>query len=99
MLVEGLARLFRVTYSAASKFKYITQTLAKINDEGIIGFTQEGLIAWIMSPDKTSLAILNAPTLSFDEYSVENHGSIGLNLAMLFLFTFLTGVSLVPLLA
>ncbi len=63
--------MFRVVYSAASKFKYITQTLAKINDEGMIGFTHEGLVAWIMSPDKTSLAVLNAPTLSFDEYSVE----------------------------
>ncbi len=63
--------VFRVVYSAASKFKYITQTLAKINDEGIIGFTLDGMISWIMSPDKTSLAILKAPTLAFDEYNIE----------------------------
>ena len=60
----------RVTYSAASKFKYITQTLAKINDEGDLIFTLEGMIAYIMSPDKTSLAVLRAPIVSFDEYDV-----------------------------
>ncbi|MCE4602117.1 MAG: DNA polymerase sliding clamp [Desulfurococcales archaeon] len=63
--------MFRVVYPAASKFKYITQTLAKINDEGIIGFTLDSMIAWIMSPDKTSLAILRAPPMSFDEYTIE----------------------------
>ncbi len=61
----------RVVYSAASKFKYITQTLAKINDEGDLIFTLEGLIAYIMSPDKTSLAVLRAPVMSFDEYEVD----------------------------
>ncbi len=63
--------MLRLVYPAASKFKYITQTLAKINDEGIIGFTLDSMIAWIMSPDKTSLAVLNAPSMSFDEFTVE----------------------------
>ncbi len=63
--------MVRIVYAAASKFKYITQTLAKINDEGILGFTLDGLVAWIMSPDKTSLAVLNAPAMAFDEYSVD----------------------------
>ncbi len=61
----------RVVYAAASKFKYITQTLAKINDEGDLIFTLEGLIAYIMSPDKTSLAVLRAPVMAFDEYDVD----------------------------
>jgi len=60
----------RVVYSAASKFKYITQTLAKINDEGDLIFAPDGLIAYIMSPDKTSLAVLRAPLMAFDEYDV-----------------------------
>jgi proliferating cell nuclear antigen len=51
--------------------KYITQTLAKINDEGVLEITSDSVRAWIMSPDKTSLAILEMPSLSFEEYSVE----------------------------
>ena len=60
----------RVVYSAASKFKYVTQTLAKINDEGILAFTLDGLTAWIMSPDKAVLAVLKAPSIAFDEFDV-----------------------------
>lgn len=63
--------MIRIVYPAASKFKYITQTLAKINDEGILAFTLDSMVAWIMSPDKTSLATLKAPSMAFDEYSVE----------------------------
>ncbi|BAA81193.1 DNA polymerase sliding clamp B1 [Aeropyrum pernix K1] len=63
--------MFRLVYTASSKFKYIAQTLAKINDEGVFEFSLDGLRAWIMSPDKTSLAILEMPSLSFEEYMVE----------------------------
>ena len=61
----------RVAHPAPSKFKYITQTLAKINDEGDIFFSLEGFVAYLMSPDKTSLAVLRAPITAFDEYSVD----------------------------
>lgn len=61
----------RVEHPAPTKFKYITQTLAKINDEGDLIFTLEGLKAYLMSPDKTSLAVLTAPTTAFDEYTVD----------------------------
>ncbi len=61
----------RVVHPAPTKFKYITQTLAKINDEGDLIFSLEGLIGYLMSPDKTSLAVLRAPVTSFDEYSVD----------------------------
>ncbi|MCE4604326.1 MAG: DNA polymerase sliding clamp [Aeropyrum sp.] len=63
--------MFRLVYTASTKLKYITQTLAKINDEGTFEFGLNGVRAWIMSPDKTSLAVLEMPSLSFDEYSVE----------------------------
>jgi len=63
--------LFRLVYTASSKFKYIAQTLAKINDEGIFEIGLAGVKAWIMSPDKTSLSILEMPSISFDEYTVE----------------------------
>jgi len=63
--------LFRLVYTASTKLKYITQTLAKINDEGTFEFSLHGVRAWIMSPDKTSLAVLEMPSLSFDEFSVE----------------------------
>ncbi|MEB3806898.1 MAG: DNA polymerase sliding clamp [Desulfurococcales archaeon] len=62
----------RVVHPAPVKFKYITQTLAKINDEGDLFFSLEGLVAYLMSPDKTSLAVLRAPITAFDEYSVDD---------------------------
>ncbi|MCE4618858.1 MAG: DNA polymerase sliding clamp [Desulfurococcales archaeon] len=61
----------RVAHPAPTKFKYITQTLAKINDEGDLIFSLDGLIAYLMSPDKTSLAVLRAPITAFDEYTVD----------------------------
>lgn len=63
--------MFKLVYSASTKFKYIAQTMAKINDEGIVEIGLAGVKAWIMSPDKTSLSILEIPSISFDEYSVE----------------------------
>lgn len=61
----------RIAHPAPTKFKYITQTLAKINDEGDLIFSLEGLIGYLMSPDKTSLAVLRAPITAFDEYTVD----------------------------
>ncbi len=63
--------MLRIVYSAASKFKYVTQSLAKINDEGIFHFAHDQLAAQIMSPDKTTMAVLKMPPLSFDEYIVD----------------------------
>ncbi|MEB3847023.1 MAG: DNA polymerase sliding clamp, partial [Desulfurococcales archaeon] len=68
----GLEMPVRVVHPAPTKFKYITQTLAKINDEGDLIFSLEGLIGYLMSPDKTSLAVLRAPVTAFDEYSVDD---------------------------
>ena len=63
--------MVRVVYGAPTKFKYIAQALAKINDEALMVFTPEELVVWLMSPDKVSLAILHMPPLSFEEYSVD----------------------------
>ncbi|MCE4624772.1 MAG: DNA polymerase sliding clamp [Desulfurococcales archaeon] len=63
--------MIRVVYGAASKFKYVTQALAKINDEGIFFFTPEMLAANVLSPDKVTMAILKMPITSFDEFSVD----------------------------
>ena len=62
---------FRITYGAASKFKYIAQALAKINDEATLIVDSEGVRVWLMSPDKTSLAILKIPAISLDELDAE----------------------------
>ncbi len=63
--------MFRLVYGAPTKFKYITQTIAKINDEGLIEVSADAVRAWIMSPDKTSLAVLDMPSMSFEEFSVD----------------------------
>jgi len=63
--------LFRLVYDAATKFKYITQTLAKISDEATFVVEGSQLIIWQMSPDKTTLAVLKAPNVSFGEFTVE----------------------------
>ena len=60
----------RVVYSAGSKFKYVTQALAKTNDEGDLIFTLDEMIAYVLSPDKSTLAVLRMPMTSFDEYDV-----------------------------
>jgi proliferating cell nuclear antigen len=66
--------VFRVVYGRASKFKYITQALSKINDEGYMELLEDGLRMWLMSPDKTSMAVVFLPSHSLDEYTVETPG-------------------------
>ncbi len=63
--------MFRATFTAVPKFRYIAQTLAKITDEAPFYATQDGLEAKILSPDKTTLTILKIPAIAFEEYSVD----------------------------
>jgi len=63
--------LFRAVYPTASKFKYIAQTLAKITDEIPFYATPDSLEARILSPDKTTLAILKIPSIAFEEYECD----------------------------
>ncbi|MFN4046558.1 MAG: DNA polymerase sliding clamp [Acidilobaceae archaeon] len=63
--------LLRLVYGKASNFKHIVQALAKVSDEGYLIFSRDGLKAWLMSPDKVSMAIVDVPPHSFEEYMVE----------------------------
>lgn len=63
--------MIRIVYDAASKFKYVTQALAKINDEGVFVFSPEAVEASILSPDKVTMAILKMPALAFAEFDVD----------------------------
>lgn len=63
--------MLRLVYGRASNFKYIVQALAKVSDEGYFVISKDGLKAWLMSPDKVSMAIVDVPLHSFEEYVVE----------------------------
>ncbi len=60
----------RAVYPAATKFKYIVETLAKAIDEIPFIATPEGLVVRSLSPDKTTMIVLNMPMTSFEEYEV-----------------------------
>ena len=68
--------MIRVVYSAANKFKYVVQALAKINDEGVFVFSLDMLGAEVLSPDKVTMAILKMPLHSFDEYNVDEETAL-----------------------
>jgi len=63
--------MFKAVYTSASKFKYIAQALAKITDEAPFYASQDMLEARILSPDKTAMIILKIPSISFEEYEVD----------------------------
>ncbi len=60
--------MFRAVYPSASKFKYITQTLAKIVDEIPFYAEPDNLEVRVLSPDKTTMTILKIPSIAFEEY-------------------------------
>ncbi len=63
--------VFRCIYPAATKFKYIVQTIVKILDEVPFIATSEGLEVRTLTPEKTTMIILRMPTTSFEEYQLE----------------------------
>ena len=62
---------FRAVYPAATKFKYIVQTIAKIMDEIPFTATQEGLEVKALTPDKTTMIVLRLPVTAFEEYELQ----------------------------
>ncbi len=62
--------MFKASYTATSKFKYIAQALAKITDEAPFYVTQDTFEARILSPDKTTMIVLKIPSIAFEEYEV-----------------------------
>ncbi len=63
--------MFRAAYTAASKFKYVAQTIAKLTDEAPLYATPDAFEARILSPDKTVLTIVKIPSIAFEEYEVD----------------------------
>ena len=59
---------FRILYRSASKFKYITQTIAKITDITPLMVNGSGLTVRTLSPDKTTMVSLNLPVSAFEEF-------------------------------
>lgn len=72
-----------VAYPEALVFKTLFEVLSKIIDEVRLEFDEEGMRIRATDPGNTSMVDVRYPRDSFDEYEVENHGSVGLNLAML----------------
>ncbi len=66
-----MIEMFRASYTATSKFKYIAQTIAKLTDEAPFYATQDALEVRILSPDKTTLTIVKIPSIAFEEYEVD----------------------------
>ncbi len=62
---------FRALYPAATKFKYIMQTIAKLLDEIPFTALPDGLEVRTLSPDKTTMIILRMPSTSFEEYELD----------------------------
>ncbi len=62
---------FRAVYPAATKFKYIVQTIAKVMDEIPFVATAEGLEVRSLTPDKTTMIILKLPMAAFEEYELD----------------------------
>ncbi len=61
---------FRAVYPAATKFKYIVQTIAKVMDEVPFVATPEGLEVKTLTPDKTTMIVLKLPMTAFEEYEI-----------------------------
>ncbi len=59
----------RLVYPAATKFKYIMQTIAKVLDQ--IPFTadpEEGLVVKALSADKTTMVVMKIPLGAFEAF-------------------------------
>ncbi|MCC6010797.1 MAG: DNA polymerase sliding clamp [Desulfurococcaceae archaeon] len=67
--------MFRVTHPNASKLKRVLQVLTKISDEVPFFITQDALEVKVISPDKTVMGVFRAPSIIFEEYSVEGEES------------------------
>ena len=72
--------MLRVVHEGASKFKYVIQALAKINDEGVFVFGEDMFMANVMSPDKVTMAVLKVESISFASYEVEEPVSLQVRL-------------------
>ncbi|KSW12345.1 DNA polymerase [Pyrodictium occultum] len=61
---------FRAVYPAATKFKYIVQSIVKVMDEIPFTATHEGLDVRTLTPDKTTMIVMRLPVTTFEEYEL-----------------------------
>ncbi len=61
--------MVRLVYPAATKFKYIMQTIAKVLDQiPFIVDPEEGLVVKALSADKTTMVVMRIPLGAFEEF-------------------------------
>ena len=72
-----------VAYPDALVFKTLFEVLSKMIDEIRLEFDEEGLRIRAVDPSNVGMVDIRYPRESFDVYEVENHGSVGINLATL----------------
>ncbi len=63
--------MFKALYPSATKLKYIVQTLVKVVDEIPFVATPEGLFVRTLSPDRTTMIVLEMPASAFEEYECD----------------------------
>ncbi|MCS7128721.1 MAG: hypothetical protein N3E36_06220 [Sulfolobales archaeon] len=63
-----VGELFKLTYSSALGLRSLVQLLSKATDEVPFLATPSSLEVKVLSPDKTSLMILQLPAIAFEEY-------------------------------
>ncbi len=69
----------KLLYPNASKFKNLTQVLAKVVDEAPIYLTETGLVSKSLSEDKTTMVVINVPAESFEAIELEENVSFKVN--------------------
>ena len=68
--------MFKATYTNTSVLKKALQALSKLSDEFPLYVTNNDMSIKVLSPDKTMLAILTLPSLTFEEFLVEEEVTV-----------------------
>jgi proliferating cell nuclear antigen len=67
--------MFKLVYPNASKLKRVFQALVKISDEIPFFVKMDSLEVKVISPDKTLMTIYRAPSIVFEEFTVDSEES------------------------
>ena len=70
--------MFKASCPNASTLKQVIQALSKISDELVLYATQEGISIKALSPDKTTLAVVEIPSIALEEYTVEEEATLAI---------------------
>ncbi len=63
--------MFRARYAQATRFKKVIQAVAKVMDEFPFVATSDGLHVRVLTPDKTTMIILEMPTYIFEDFQLD----------------------------